>query len=166
MIVAIGGISNAGKSKLASKIADFYDNLSTIILCQDNYANPTPEIPKINGHTNWEIPESINFNRFYQKIIDSIKLYDIVIVEGLFVFYEQRLLDLYDKSIYLTIDKETFFDRKKKDLRWGREPEWYIKHIWDSHFKHCDELLARKDAFHVSGKEPVDVDAVIEFLER
>ncbi len=147
MIVAIGGISNAGKSKLASKIADFYENQSTIILCQDNYANPTPEIPKINGHTNWEIPESINFNRFYQKIIDSIKLYDIVIVEGLFVFYEQRLIDLYDKSIYLTIDKETFFDRKKKDLRWGKEPEWYMKHIWDSHFKYCDELLARKDAF-------------------
>ncbi|MCB2207521.1 MAG: hypothetical protein KQH67_04435 [Bacteroidetes bacterium] len=165
MIIAIGGISNAGKSRLAARIASYYEKQSTIILCQDNYANPTPEIPKINTHTNWEIPESINFEKYYEKIIDCKPNYDIIIAEGLFVFYEQRLIDLYDKSIYLIIDKETFIERKKDDLRWGKEPEWYMQHIWDSHFRYCNEVISRKNAFQLSGKEPIDFEAVIQFIE-
>lgn len=166
MIIAIGGISNAGKSKLALRITDFYKNQSSIVLCQDNYANPTPEIPKIDGHTNWEIPESINFDRFYSKILESKKLYDIVIAEGLFVFYEKRLIELYDKCIYLIIDKETFFERKKSDLRWGKEPKWYMEHIWDSHFHYCGTVHSRNDAFQLSGKEPVDFNSLIQNLEK
>lgn len=165
MIIAIGGISNAGKSKLADHIADYYKGQSVIVLCQDNYANPTPKIPKINGHTNWEIPDSIDFNKFYSKILESTGTFDIVIAEGLFVYYEDRLIDLFDKRIYMTIDKETFFKRKRKDLRWGKEPEWYIKHIWDSHFKYCNLVHSRKEAFQISGKEPVDFDSVIRYLE-
>ncbi len=165
MIIAISGISNAGKSKLASRIADYYKDQSTIVLCQDNYANQTLAIPKINGHTNWEIPESINFDKFYDKIVESAALFDIVITEGLFVFYEPRLINLYDKSIYLSVDKDTFIDRKKNDLRWGKEPEWYMQHIWDNHFKYCSEILSRRDAFQISGEEPVDFDSVIRFIE-
>ena len=86
MIIGIGGISNAGKSKLADRIAKYFNTKSTIILCQDNFANPTKEILKINGHTNWEIPDSINFNKFYNKIVESAKTFDIVIAEGLFVY--------------------------------------------------------------------------------
>jgi len=165
MIIAIGGISNAGKSTLARRIADYYAKKTTIVLCQDNFANPTPAIPKINGHTNWEIPGSINFDRFYDKIAESAEIFDIVIAEGLFVFYEPRLIKLYDKSIYLVIDKDTFLERKKNDLRWGKEPEWYMQHIWDSHFNYCSEILSRRDAFQISGEEPVDFDSVIRIIE-
>ena len=69
MIIAIGGISNAGKSNLAKRLSDHYQNQSSIVLCQDDFANPTNEIPKIKGHTNWEIPESLDFDKFYKKII-------------------------------------------------------------------------------------------------
>lgn len=166
MIIAIGGISNAGKSRLAERIAQYFDDKSVIILCQDNYANPTIEIPKINGHTNWEIPDSINFNKFYNKIIESTKRFQIVIAEGLFVYYEKRLIELFNKSIYMTIDKETFLKRKRKDLRWGKEPEWYIEHIWNSHFKYCTLVTSRRNAFQITGIEPVDMDAVIQYLEE
>lgn len=165
MIIAIGGISNAGKSKLAIEIAELYTKQSSIILCQDNFANSTPNIPKIKGHTNWEIPESININKFYQKIIESATQYEIVIAEGLFVYFENKLTELYDKSIYMTISKETFLDRKKDDLRWGKEPDWYIEYIWESHFQFCSEINSRKNAFHVSGEIPVDFNSVIQYLE-
>jgi uridine kinase len=165
MIIAIGGISNAGKSRLAARIADYYKNQSTIILCQDNYANPTPQIPKIDGHTNWEIPESIDFDRYYQKIIDSKFHYDIIIAEGLFVYYDDRLNDLYDKCIYMTIDKDTFMERKKEDFRWGKEPEWYMEHIWGSHFNYCNEVISRRNAFQLSGRAPVNFESVIQYLE-
>ena len=80
MIIGIGGISNAGKSSLAEQIKSHYPDKSVKILCQDNFAFPTHDIPKIKEHTNWEIPASIDFDRFYDKILEESKKHDIVIV--------------------------------------------------------------------------------------
>ena len=165
MVISIGGVSNAGKSRLAEQIASYYSDKSVIILCQDNYARPTPDIPKIKGHTNWEIPDSIDFDRFYAALMESISAYDIVIAEGLFICYEDRLIELYDKSIYLSVSRETFFERKRKDHRWGKEPEWYMEHIWDSNNKYCNRLEYRAKAFQLSGEEPVDFKSVIRYLK-
>lgn len=165
MIIGIGGISNAGKSGLAKKIKEHFPDKTVKILCQDNFAHPTHSIPKINDHTNWEIPESLDFDRFIKLTIDESKKYDIVIDEGLFVFYDERLNRLYDKMIYLTISKETFIERKRKDLRWGKEPDWYMEHIWDSHQQFFEKVEFRKKAFQISGENPVDFSAVINYLQ-
>ena len=165
MIIGIGGISNSGKSSLAEKIKTHYSDKSVKILCQDDFAMPTPDIPRINEHTNWEIPDSIDFDRFYTQILDENKKYDIVIDEGLFVFYEERLNKLYDKMIYMSVSKQTFAARKKLDLRWGEEPEWYIEHIWDSHHRFFEKIQKRKEAFQVSGELPVDIQSVFNYLD-
>jgi uridine kinase len=169
MIIAIGGISNAGKSRLAKQLAKYYryqKKVSAIILCQDDYVRPTGEILLINGHTDWETPDSIDYDRYYDAVAKSKKQYDIVIAEGLFVCYDPRLLRLYDKFIYINIDKTTFFNRKRKDLRWGKEPEWYIEHIWQSNNKYCLQMEERKNAFQLSGKLPLDLASVIRYLEE
>ncbi len=166
MIIGIGGISNAGKSKLADNIKTHYSDKTVKILCQDNFAIPTLDIPRINDHTNWEIPDSIDFDRFYEKILTEANQYDIVIDEGLFVFYEERLNRLYNKMIYMSISEETFIERKKKDLRWGEEPEWYIKHIWESHHLFFEKISKRKEAFQLSGENPVDMETVFGYLDR
>ena len=165
MIIGIGGISNAGKSVLAEKIKKHFPDKSIKILCQDNFAHPTPAIPKINDHTNWEIPESLDFEKFVKKVIAESGKYDIVIDEGLFIFYDERLNRLYDKMIYLSISKDTFIERKSEDLRWGKEPDWYMEHIWNSHQQFFEKVEFRKKAFQVSGENPVDLDAVINYLE-
>ena len=164
MIIGIGGISTAGKSKLAEWIQSQVAGRKTIVLCQDNYAMPTPQIPVINGHTNWEIPESLDFDLFYANISDAAKENDIVIAEGLFVFYEQRLLDLFDKKIFLQISKRTFLARKKTDLRWGKEPLWYMEHIWKSHHMYCQSIGEKTDAFIISGENPVETGKVMRYL--
>lgn len=166
MIIGIGGISNAGKSKLAEEIKQHYSDRRVKVLCQDNFAFPTPEIPKINNHTNWEIPDSIDFDRFVDKVIAESKLNDIVIDEGLFVFYDERLNNLYDKMIYMSIIKETFIKRKNKDLRWGKEPDWYLEHIWNSHQEFFNKIEFRKKAFQLSGENPVDLALVFKYLEE
>jgi len=165
MVIGIGGISTAGKSKLAEKISNFYSEKKVSVLCQDNFAKPTIEIPKINGHTNWEIPESLDFNKFYDKILEEKKLNDIVIAEGLFVFYEERLVKLFDKKIFMSISKRTFLERKSTDLRWGKEPEWYMEHIWASHHAYGRFINERDAAFQLSGEDPVDLSALIKYLE-
>ena len=168
MVIAIGGISNAGKSRLAKQLAKYYryqKKKSVIILCQDDYARPTPEIPKIKGHTDWEIPASIDYDKYYEAVTKSIKQYDVVIAEGLFVYYDTRLVNVYDKFIYITINKETFVERKRKDLRWGKEPEWYIEHIWQNNNKYCLQMEERNKAFQLSGVLPLDLESVINYLE-
>jgi uridine kinase len=165
VIIGIGGISNSGKSSLAKKISEHYGQLKVTVLCQDDFAIPTPEIPLIRDHRDWEIPASINFNRFYQEILSAAKHSDIVIDEGLFVFYEERLNKLYDKTIYLSISRETFLERKRKDHRWGKEPEWYIKHIWDSHHRFFEKIPERKLAFQLSGEHPIDYASIFQYLD-
>jgi len=165
MVIGIGGISTAGKSKLANRLKDYFSDKKVSVLCQDNYAMPTAQIPKISDHTNWEIPESLDFDKFYNLILEEKKSNDIVIAEGLFVFYDNRLLELFDKKIFMAIGKETFLERKSIDLRWGKEPEWYMEHIWNSHHNYCNAVEGRQDAFILSGENPVKFDEVIHFLE-
>ncbi|PLX01930.1 MAG: hypothetical protein C0595_12985 [Marinilabiliales bacterium] len=137
MIIGIGGVSNAGKSFLANMIKiDLEKKYKIKILCQDDFIKPESKIPKINGLTDWEHPSSINHDMYYQAIIREAKNNDILISEGLFAFYSDKLTALYDKNIFLYIDKETFINRKKDDLRWGKVPDWYIQHIWDSYLRY------------------------------
>ena len=68
-----------------------------------------------------------------RAIITSKSKY--IIVEGFLVFYDDTLLTLFDKTIFIDIDKATFLERKQRDKRWGEIPEWYINHIWESYLR-------------------------------
>ena len=165
MVIGIGGISTAGKSKLAETLKEYFSEKKVKVLCQDNFAMSTHHIPKINGHTNWEIPESIDFDKFYSKILEEKNENDIVVAEGLFVFFEKRLLEIFNKKIFMTISKKTFLERKSIDFRWGEEPDWYKEHIWNSHFHFCNQFQNQGFAFQLSGENPVDLVSLIQYLE-
>ena len=134
-IIGIGGVSRAGKSFLAKKMADFYtkSGVKVNILDQDNFVFPKDEIPRINGHIDWESPESINFQHLNKLILNSRKSYDVTIVEGILVFCNTDLINLFDYKVFITLPKDEFIKRKREDLRWGKEPEWYIEYIWEMH---------------------------------
>jgi uridine kinase len=133
MIIGIGGCSNSGKSTLAELIIEQYANQKSIILCQDDYTLEEEQIPNHYEHTDWEIPESIDIERYLNDVIEAKDNYDLVICEGLFPFWFDELSQLFDRNIYLNLDKDEFLLRKAKDDRWGNDPEWYIRHIWDNH---------------------------------
>ncbi len=165
MIIAIGGSSTAGKSTLAAKIGEVYDHRKVKILCQDSYVKPENEIPLINDHIDWETPKSIDFDRFYRAIVYANLQFEVVIVEGLMIYYNRRTVDLFNKRLFVEIDKETFLKRKSRDLRWGKEPEWYMEHIWDSYLKYGQVPKVLSDVFKVDGRRSIDVYQVIKFLE-
>lgn len=133
MLIGIGGPSNAGKSRLAAKIAEMFPDKNVSILCQDDYVFPKNKIPKIQEHTNWETPESIDFSKYEKAIVNHLQQFDIVIHEGIFAFYDSAITNITQKKITLTLKYDEFVKRKKSDLRWGKEPLWYINHIWASH---------------------------------
>ncbi len=166
MIIAIGGSSTAGKSTLAAKIGEVYDHRRVKILCQDSYVKPKNEIPRIRDHIDWEVPDSIDFDKFYSAVVFANMQYEVVIVEGLMIYYNRRTVDLFNKRLFVEIDKETFLKRKSRDLRWGKEPQWYMEHIWDSYLKYGRAPNMLNDVFTVDGRHSIDVYSVVKFLEQ
>ncbi len=161
MIVGIGGVSNSGKSNLAKKIKDHYHTQKITILCQDDFTYPVDQLPKINGHIDWETPETINFEEFKRAVLRAKSDADIVIAEGLFAFYDEQITELYDKKLFIEISYETFLARKKLDFRWGKEPDWYIDHIWNSYLKYGRPVHLTPDYIIIDGEKSVDVDQII-----
>jgi uridine kinase len=166
MIIGIGGISNAGKSSLANLIKLQLENDYKVkILCQDDFILSEDEIPKINGLTDWEYPSSINHQMYLQAVKRENQNNDIVISEGLFAFYDDELSKLYDKKIFLQIEKEVFINRKVNDHRWGKVPEWYVEHIWNSYQKYGKAKNSQK-VKTLNAQNLFDIDEIISYLKR
>ncbi len=164
MVIGIGGVSNAGKSKLARRIKNYYSSKKVLILCQDDYAFPNEKIPLIRDHINWECPESIDFERYEAALKLGIENNEIVIAEGIFAYYKESITRLMDKKIFLTLDSRFFFMRKNIDLRWGKEPDWYIEHIWNEHIRYCKQNTT-EDLFKIRAGREINIDDVIGYIE-
>ena len=165
MIIGIGGVSNAGKSSLANLLKRILEKeLKVKILCQDDFIIAEHKIPKINGITDWECPRSINHKMFLQAVRREKQNNDIVISEGLFAFHDDNLSKLYDKKLFLFVDKDTFKLRKLRDKRWGKVPEWYIDHIWDFYIIKGRAKDA-KGVKKIDATQLFDLDDIVKFIK-
>jgi|GEM_PF-199540 len=167
MIIAIGGVSRAGKSTLSELLQKQFSLLgqTVAIIEQDKYIYKEKDLPRIKEKVDWESPRSIDFKKFKKAITLASKKYDHVIAEGLLVYFDKTINKLFDKSIFIKIPKVLFIERKKIDLRWGStpEPRWYIDHIWNS-YKKYGRLNLPVDRLKLSGKTKFDLDKVMDFL--
>jgi len=166
MIVGIGGVSNAGKSSLANLLKlNLEKEFKVKILCQDDFILPQEEIPLINGYTDWECPESINHEMYLQAVKRECQNNDIVISEGLFAFHDEELSKLYDKILFLNVDKDIFISRKQRDHRWGNVPVWYINHIWDA-YKKYGKAKHTEGIKKINAGKRFDLDGIIAYLKE
>lgn len=165
MILGIGGCSNSGKSALAEAIDNSFTVKKVKILCQDDFVKTRNLLTEINGHIDWEIPSTIKFDEYLNAVKKASLENDLVICEGLFAFWFEDLNRLYDKIIHLKIDKETFFNRKKKDLRWGKEPDWYIEHIWQSFLKYGQYNFLKNGGLFLDAGKEIDLSKVLNYID-
>ncbi|MEP7322016.1 MAG: hypothetical protein ABI761_08850 [Saprospiraceae bacterium] len=163
MLIGIGGVSRAGKTTLAIKLKNRLKGKTIGILNQDDFVKKNG-LPVIKGHIDWEHPDSLNWEDLRSAIKKSKKIYDITIVEGLFAFHDKKINSWYDHSFFVHIQKELFFKRKLKDLRWGREPDWFILHIWKSYFKYGQLPLDIRNVLWIEGDIPTDLNQIIKFI--
>ncbi|NOY38127.1 MAG: hypothetical protein GXO83_11215 [Chlorobi bacterium] len=166
MIIGIGGISRSGKSLLAKRITQWVPQYSIKIFDQDDYVFPVDKIPEIDGETDWECPDSIDFDRYFNAVVSAAAVYNWVIAEGLLAFYDRRLVDRMDKKIFITIPYEVFVERKRPDKRWGIFPEWYIDHIWESHLKYGQPPENDENLLIINGDKPFPEKQIRDYLLR
>ncbi len=163
MIIAIGGVSTAGKTTLATRLRNHLNQKRVCLLCQDDYAHPIEKIPRIHDRIDWEHPDSIDHLKLMQSIEAEKQQNDIVIVEGLMIFWHIPTQQLFDKKIYLEISRKSFHLRKGSDHRWGIEPAWYIDHIWDSFIRY-GKPESKSNMLALSGEQSVSLPLVLQYI--
>ncbi|MGL4630574.1 MAG: hypothetical protein ACRCVT_05135 [Leadbetterella sp.] len=164
-LIGIGGISRSGKTILANKLKQQLERkgLHVTVLHQDSYTQPLDTIPKVGDQVDWECPESLDFEGFYDAILQS-KEYDVVIVEGFLLYLDPRITQLISVKINLEITKKEFFARKKQDNRWGKIPIWYFEHIWNSFQKNSKNMNLQNCIF-LHSSPSLDYTSVLEAID-
>ena len=164
MIIGIGGVSTAGKTTTANLIRKLFPGLRISILCQDDFVKAVENIPRIQDRIDWESPDSIDHMRLIQTILIESKHYDLVIAEGLMIFYNPEVTALFDKRIFVSIDYQIFKQRKMLDNRWGHEPDWYVEHIWES-FLRFGRIEPSADVLFLDGNTEISAVELLNFLK-
>lgn len=131
LVIGIGGISQSGKSTLTRELKKKLSSqgLSVKVFEIDHYTIEKDQIPSIKDRLDWEHPESIDWERLVTQIQKATA--DVVLIEGIFAF-DTRLVSFYSKKILIEVDHSTFMERRKKEIRWGEEPLWYLDHVWET----------------------------------
>lgn len=168
MLIGIGGVSRAGKSTLADLLTKQFlsQGQSVKTLRQDDYPVDEALLPMVRDRRDWEVPQSIDHEAFWTDTRIALKDCDIIIVEGLFCFYDRRLTEVMDKQLLVEITQPTFIKRKSIDLRWGSspEPDWYIDHIWQQYLIHGLPNSA-EGIYRVDGENYFNLIDILQHLE-
>lgn len=150
-VIGVCGSTCSGKSKCVNAIKNSLPEESVTVVSQDNYYFSG------NEETNYDVPEAIDFQLLIEHIKDlasgkSIEcpIYDfathsrlketkiiksckIIIVEGILIFTQKELLDLFDLKIYISAYPELALSRRlKRDVE---ERGRTIEEITERYFK-------------------------------
>lgn len=168
MIIGIGGRSRSGKTTLAETLVWHFrsQNKRAIALHQDDFVKKLDTIPLIQDHIDWEVPESIDFALLKKGADFLAQDFDVLVIEGILAFADADLNALYDCCFFTHISEETFRIRKAADTRWGEEPAWYIKYIWESFLKYGQPPQELKNLMTIDGEKPYQMGEIEEFMRH
>ncbi len=126
----------------------------------DHYTVAEERIPKIKDRLDWEHIDSVDWERLTKQVEKASS--DVVVVEGIFAF-DPRLLPYYSKKVLIEIDRATFFQRRKNEIRWGDEPFWYLEHVWESNQK---LIKAASPDIKLKFDAPDNVNQVLDLINQ
>ncbi|MBX3287813.1 MAG: uridine kinase [Acidobacteria bacterium] len=157
MIIGICGGTGSGKTTIARAIVEAVGDGNVVLVEQDSYYRNLADMPLDERHqANFDHPDSIDSDmlvnhlmRLKQGLTAEMPLYDfkthtrsdrieiiepkpVVIVEGILIFAEPRVLDLLDVRVYVdTPDDIRFIRRLKRDIaERGRTVESVIEQYY------------------------------------
>ena len=164
-VIGICGGSGSGKTTLLKRLSESFTSLNTSVFSMDNYYLPIEKQAKdSNGIVNFDLPTALNEQKLtsdLEKLIQGesieVKEYffnappdknvlitidpsDIIIVEGLFLFYYKKVFSALDYSVFVDVDHKIQLDRR---LYRDQETRGYkrsdILYQWDNHVLPCYE---------------------------
>ena len=192
LIIAITGGSASGKTFITKQLCNKLNlkNKKTLHISQDNfykkYSEHERELIK-NNKFNFDRPSLINFNEI-KKVLDKLinyqnckipiysykdtniigfteinEKYDIIIIEGIFILYEESLLKYFDIKIFVDTSPEIRFQRRlqrditsRMKLSLQEHMNLYTKYVCNSFNKYILPLKYKVDLI-VNGNENCDI---------
>jgi uridine kinase len=192
MIVGICGGTGSGKTTIARAIVDAVGADNVVLVEQDSYYRNLSDMPLDERHqANFDHPDSIDSDmlvnhimRLKQGLEVEMPLYDfkthtrsdrieiirprpVVIVEGILIFAETRVLDLLDVRIFVdTPDDVRLMRRLKRDFTergrtYERTLEQYEVTIRPMHFEFVEPSKRHADIIIPEGGQ---IGVSVEFL--
>ncbi|BAO41755.1 Uridine kinase [Kluyveromyces marxianus] len=171
-IIGVAGSSGSGKTSVASKIVSEINTPWTVLISLDNFYKPLSPADKeraFNNDYDFDKPEAIDLDLAYECILSlkegkkvKIPTYSftdhdripnkhltiygasVVILEGIYALYDQRLLDLMDLKVYVDADLDVCLARRlSRDIvSRGRDLQGCIRQ-WEKFVKPNAELYLK-----------------------
>ena len=190
MFIGICGGTGSGKTTIARKILDSVGDGNVVLVEQDSYYRNLSDMPLDERHqANFDHPDSIDSEmlvnhlvRLKQGLSIEMPLYDfvthtrsdqieviepkpVVIVEGILIFAEPRVLDLLDVRVFVdTPDDVRLMRRLRRDINergrtFERTLEQYERTIRPMHFEFVEPSKRHADVIIPEGAQTgVSVD--------
>lgn len=177
LVIGLSGGSGSGKTSIIRVLRKEFGEEELCIISQDDYYRPRDEqATDEKGIKNFDLPESIDGNAFYNdlsKLIDGQTIERIeytynnekktpktlkflpapvIVVEGLFVFHYKRIWDLLDIRIFIHAK-----DNLKVIRRIKRDKEERNYPIDDVLYRYEHHVLPTFEKYIAPYKEEVDI---------
>lgn len=198
MIIGICGGTGSGKTTIARTIVETVGREKVVLVEQDSYYRNLADMPLDERHqANFDHPDSIDSDmlvnhliRLKQGLHVEMPLYDfkthtrsdrietiepkpVVIVEGILIFSESRVLDLLDMRVFVdTPDDVRFIRRLKRDIaERGRTTEsvidQYFRTVRPMHFEFVEPSKRHADIIIPEGSQTnVTVDLLCSMVRE
>ena len=192
MIIGICGGTGSGKTTIARKIVEAVGRSNVVLVEQDSYYRNLSDMPLDERHqANFDHPDSIDSDmlvnhlmRLGQGLSIEMPLYDfvthtrseeievinpkpVVLVEGILIFAESRVLDLLDVRVFVdTPDDVRLMRRLRRDINergrtFERTLEQYERTIRPMHFEFVEPSKRHADIIIPEGS---NTGVTVEFL--
>lgn len=144
LIIGVTGGSGSGKTLFLSELIKDFSDREVCLITQDNYYKARDQQPiDPKGEKNFDLPESIEDDRLYQDILSlkngnevqiteytfnnpkvaaknlTFKPAPVLIVEGIMVFYWEKIRSLIDMSVF--IEAKDLIKVKRRIIRDAKE---------------------------------------------
>lgn len=184
MFIGICGGTGSGKTTIARKLVGAVGAENVVLVEQDSYYRNLADMPLDERHrANFDHPDAIDSDmlvnhllRLKQGLVVEMPLYDfkthtrsdrieiiepkqVVIVEGILIFAEPRVLDLLDVRVFVdTPDDIRFIRRLRRDIaERGRTTESVIEQYFASvrpmHFEFVEPSKRHADVIIPEGSQ-------------
>ncbi|MBX3293018.1 MAG: uridine kinase [Acidobacteria bacterium] len=184
MFIGICGGTGSGKTTIARKLVESVGAENVVLVEQDSYYRNLADMPLDERHrANFDHPDAIDSDmlvnhllRLKQGLVVEMPLYDfkthtrsdrieiiepkqVVIVEGILIFAEARVLDLLDVRVFVdTPDDIRFIRRLRRDIaERGRTTESVIEQYFASvrpmHFEFVEPSKRHADIIIPEGSQ-------------
>lgn len=168
-IIGISGGSSSGKSTFTGQLAKMLADLKLKVFHMDEYYRDSEQRPVIKGIYNGKQyvddnhPLALNLDRFHEDVEAALtEDWDVIIAEGIFALWDEKLLPLLDFKLYVDCDAdERLIRRIKRHLSFGEElgeiTERYVQAVQPRHMEYVEPTKWRADlilnGFQMSGAE-------------